>query len=73
VFVQPVEGAVLDLDAPPDRRLDVEQSDLELVEPLGGGDGTDTTGAFEGASSGTISATTLRWAWVSLTGKRWSV
>src|SRR5215472_15080291 len=32
VFVQLVEGAVLDLDAPPDRRARIEQGDLELVK-----------------------------------------
>jgi hypothetical protein len=48
VFVELVKRAILDLDAPPDRGPGVEQGDLELVEALGGGDGTEATGAFEG-------------------------
>lgn len=47
VFVQLVQRAVLDLDAPPDRRIVVLERDLELVDPLGGGDRTDALRAFE--------------------------
>jgi len=35
VLVELFERAVPDLDSPPDRRLDVEQRDLELVEEVG--------------------------------------
>jgi hypothetical protein len=46
LFVELVQGAVLRLDAPPDRGPGAEQGDPELVDSLGG-DGTEATGAVE--------------------------
>ena len=45
--MQLVQGAVLDLNPPPDRGPGVEQRDLELVDPLRGRDGADAPGAVE--------------------------
>ena len=36
MFVQLVKSAVLDLDAPPDRRLRLPERDLELIQEVGG-------------------------------------